>query len=353
MKRREFLPALMSAAAPAQESPERTVIRTTVNIVVAPTTVLDKNGRYVNGLEARDFRLYDNEKLQELKIDVSYVPISLVVAVQASSSVEPVLPMIKKLGPLVEGLLIGEQGEAAVLAFDHRFREMTDGFTNDGKLVTKALEKINAGSRTSALVDSIFHGVRMLRRRPSSRRRILLIIAETMDRGSEGRLREALLEAQIHNIIVYTININRAIGMLTEKMPIPRPDPFPAGARPVPPGAPMTPSTTEQLTGYRGQAGNVVPVFVEIFKQVKGIFVANPAEVMTQYTGGREFSFLTYRSLEEVVTKLGEELHSQYLLSYTPNNMEQGGWHDIRVEVARFGMEVRTRRGYWMASVYQ
>ena len=53
-----------------------------------------------------------------------------------------------------------------------------------------------------------------------------------------------------------------------------------------------------------------------------------------------------------MVTRLGEELHSQYLLSYTPNTMEQGGWHEIKVEVARFGLDVRTRPGYWMASKF-
>jgi VWFA-related protein len=353
MHRRTFLPLLLSGGsslALAQEKAAQQTFRTTVNVVVAPVTVLDKDGHYVSGLEPKDFSLFDNNKLQEIRVDVSFVPISMVVAVQSNDSVELVLPAIKKIGPLIEGLVIGTQGEAAILAFDHRFRVMQE-FTNDGRLLTKALEKINAGSSSSRMIDSVFESVRMLRRRPQNHRKILLLISETRDGGSEGRLREALLEAQIHNVIVYTVNINRAIGMLTKKMPPPRQDHLPAGARPVPPGAPMTPGTTEALTGYRGAAGNVVPVFVEIFKQVKGIFVDNPAEVFTEYTGGREFSFINQRTLEEVVSKLGEELHSQYLLAYTPNNLDEGGWHDIRVLVARQGMDVRTRRGYWMAAV--
>lgn len=318
--------------------------------VVAPVTVLDSNNRYVNGLEAKDFILYDMEKSQELRADVSFVPISLVMAVQANASVEPVLPTIKKLGPLLEGLVIGEQGEAAILKFDHRIVELTDGFTNDGKLFTKALEKINPGSSTSAMIDSVFQATRMLRRRPSSHRRILLLIAETRDNGSEGRLREALLEAQIHNIIIYSININRFITTIAKKMDAPPLDRLPPGARPVPPGAPMTPSTTDALSGYRGATGNVMPLFVEMFKQVKGIFISNPLEVFTQYTGGREYSFINQRTLEQVVGQMGEELHSQYLLSYRPNTRDQGGWHDIRVVVARPNLTVRTRPGYWMAA---
>ena len=349
MQRRTFLP-LLAAPLLAQDEAAKQVFRTTVNVVVAPVTVTDRDGRHVSGLEGKDFTLFDNTKAQDIKVDVSFVPISMVVAVQSNDSVEMTLPAIKKIGPLIEGLVTGSQGEAAILAFDHRLRVMQE-FTNDGRLLTAALAKINAGSSTSAMIDSVFQATRMLRARPAGHRKILLLITETRDGGSEGRLREALLEAQIHNVIVYTININRAIGMLTRKMPVPRPDPVPVGARPVPGGAPMTPGTTEALSGYRGQSANFVPVFIEIFKQAKGLFVDNPVEVMTEYTGGREFPFTTQRSLEEAMSKLGEELHSQYLLSYTPNNLQQGGWHDIRVDVAKNALNVRTRKGYWMAAV--
>jgi VWFA-related protein len=92
------------------------------------------------------------------------------------------------------------------------------------------------------------------------------------------------------------------------------------------------------------------PVLMEIFNQVKAVFVSNHAEIFTQYTGGREYSFTGLKSLEQAITDLGEELHSQYLLSYTPSNIAEGGYHKIRVEVNRPNLEVRTRGGYWMAS---
>ncbi len=325
------------------------VIRVTVDEVVVPVTVTDKRGSFVNGLEVKDFRLYDNNKLQEIKLDVEFQPISMVVAIQANSSVEPVLGQIKKIGPLIEGLLVGQAGEAAIVAFDHRFRLMQD-FTSDGRLFTRALEKINAGSTTSAMIDSVFDASRMLRRRPNNHRKILLLITETRDRGSEGRLREALLAAQMDNIIIYTVNINRAITTLLGPSQPPRWDHLPPGARPLPPGAPQTPTTQAQVTGVQGNAANFVPVFVEIFRQVKAIFIDNPVEVFTEYTGGREYSFINLKTLERVMTDLGEELHSQYLLNYTPNNAEEGGWHDIRVEVARYDMVIRARPGYWRAS---
>jgi VWFA-related protein len=327
---------------------QRPTIRTTVQEVVVPVTVLDENDQYVNGLEAKDFRLFDNKKEQNLKVESTYVPISMVVAVQANSDVEVVLPQIKKIGPLLEGLVIGQQGEAAIMAFDHRLRVLQT-FTNDGKLFTRALESINPGSSTSAMIDVVFEAGRMLRGRAKTSKKILLLISETRDNGSEGRLREALSSVQDQGVIVYTININRAITQFTKKMPPPRADHLPPGARPVPPGAPMTPSTTEQLTGYRGASMNFVPVIEEIYTQVKSFFVPNPAEVLTRYTGGREFSFMNQRTLERVVAQIGEELHSQYIVTYTPNT-EEPGWHDIRVDVTvRRGLKVRARDGYYTA----
>ena len=51
-------------------------------------------------------------------MDVSFTPISLVICLQANSHVQGLLPQLKKIGNLVKPLLIGEQGEAAVIAFD-------------------------------------------------------------------------------------------------------------------------------------------------------------------------------------------------------------------------------------------
>ena len=119
---------------PVPETPEATAdqpIRVTTRLVQAPVTVIDKHGdTYVDGLQPQDFQLYDNGKEQNIHVDVTYQPISMVIAVQASDQVEGILPKINRIGSMIEPVLIGEQGEAAVMAFDHRFRVMQD-FTSD------------------------------------------------------------------------------------------------------------------------------------------------------------------------------------------------------------------------------
>jgi len=331
------------------QQPEPT-FRTGVQVVVAPTIVLDGDGNFVHGLERQDFLLLDNGKPQDIKVDVTFIPISLVVAVQANSAVEVVLPKVRKLGTMLHYLVAGEQGEVAVLAFDHRVQLLQD-FTNDTDKIQAAFGQLKPGSQNSAMVDAVLYGISMLRRRPENRRRVLLLISETRDRGSEARKRDVLEAAQFANVSVYSLNINRLVTTLTAKAQPPRPDPYPPGARPLPAGVPATPHAAAQVSGNPTNSANFVPVFVEIFKAVRDIFVDNPVEVFTKWTGGTEHPFITQNDLERAVRRIGEELHSQYIISYTPNNKEEGGFHEIQVQVrGRNDAKVITRPGYWMAA---
>jgi hypothetical protein len=89
---------------------------------------------------------------------------------------------------------------------------------------------------------------------------------------------------------------------------------------------------------------------IELFRQTKSIFFDNPAEVFTKYTGGREYSFINESTMSRVITEIGEDLHSQYLLSYNPSNKLEGGWHEIKVITVPTPFDTRTRPGYWMAA---
>jgi VWFA-related protein len=341
-----WLCALPLAAQPDQEP----VFRAGVQVVVAPTIVLDREGNFVHGLERQDFILLDNGKPQDIRVDTTYIPISLVVAIQANSAVEVVLPKVRKLGTMLHYLVAGEQGEVAVIAIDHRVQLLQD-FTTDTDKIQQALEKIRPGSTSSVMVDAVLYGIRMLRRRPPDRRRVLLLISETRDYGSQARKRDVLEMAQFSDVVIYSLNINRLVTTLTAKAQPPRPDPFPPAARPLPAGVPATPHTAAQVSGNPTNSANFVPVFVEIFRAVRDIFVDNPVELFTKWTGGTEHPFITQEHLERAVRRIGEELHSQYIISYTPNNRDEGGFHEIQVLVrGRNDVRVITRPGYWMAA---
>ena len=320
------------------------VFQTSVKEVMAPVTVTDKSGQNVNGLTALDFRLLDNGKPQTFTQDTASHPISLVVAVQANATVEKILPQIQKVGSVFDNLVIGDNGEMAVVAFDHRIQTMTP-FTSDPDKIHDAFKKIKAGSYSSHLNEAAMESLNMLRRRPADHRRILILISESRDAGSHYHVRDVLTEAEFADVVVYPVDISHLVTSLTATQMPNRPNPIPPGGQHLPGDTIVTPTLDLQLN----QNGNYVPIFKEMFIAVKAIFVSNPLEVYSKFTGGREYSFLTQRGLEQAVSDIGDELHSQYLLTYSPNNQDEAGFHEISVSVNRPDLKVRTRNGYWLA----
>ncbi len=336
---------------PAGAGDDQLLIRTQVKVVIAPTTVTDSDGQFVTDLRPDEFQLYDNDKLQDIQNEMGYQPLSLVVVIQANNDVEAILPKIKRIGPLLSQLVLGRDGEVAILSYDSRVVLRQD-FTSDADAIQAGLDKIvNSYSHWAVQEDAVLEASHMLRRRPANRRKVILLIGETRGQGNTTPLRDVLLSVQFGNIDVYTININRLVASFTAKPTYPRPDPFPTASHPLPGGAIQTPDTVAQQMGTAGNAIDFVPVVTEIMKGIKSIFVDNPSEFLTKYTGGREYKFVNQRDLERAIADLGEELHNQYLLSYSPNNKDEGGLHNIRVVVKRTGLKVRSRPSYWMAAM--
>jgi VWFA-related protein len=61
-------------------------------------------------------------------------------------------------------------------------------------------------------------------------------------------------------------------------------------------------------------------------------------------TGGR--SFIHWSELPGALTEIEDDTSRFYLLAYAPPTPEDGEYHEIAVEVARPGLQVRQRRGY-------
>jgi len=361
-----FLCGLLAAQQPVQAPPASTpapqqpsisqqvqdtidlTFKTGVDVVQAPVLVFDRDGNYVDGLQPPQFHLYDNGKEQNISVDVAYQPISLVIVVQSNAHVEGILPQIRKVGNLIEPLLIGEQGEAAVVAFDSRVRTLQD-FTSDSAQITKALKSLSAGSNANRMIDGVATATRMLRTRPSNRRRIILYIGETRDNSSETRAREALMDLQYANVMFYPVDISRLFSTFSSKPDPGRQDQLPPAMHPMPSMVPATPTTVQQTYGLGGVGrAEFIPMMIEVFKDVKAIFKDNPVEAFTKGTGGTEYSFFRQRGLEDSIQKIGAELHSQYIVSYVPNNKLEGGFHTLEVTVG--GYRTQTRPGYWLGT---
>jgi len=321
----------------------------TTHIVMTPVTVTDRNGDTVNNLTPKDFRLTDNGKPQRITEDVAVHPISMVIAVQANAEVEKMLPAVQKVGSAISAQILGDDGEAAVIEFDHRIQTLTD-FTSDPDKLSAALKKLKPGSGSSRLNDATIQSINLLRRQPASRRRVLLLIAESRDNGSELKAREVLSAAEFADVVIYAIDISKFVASITAPPSASRNilDTRPPGAvyTQGPGGGVETPTTISQ-----NNMGNWAPVIKDIYDLAKGIFIPPPLEVYSTYSGGQQYAFKSQRELERAISDLGQELHSQYLLTYVPNNQSEAGYHNIVVQVLRPYMKVRARDGYYWAGI--
>jgi VWFA-related protein len=354
-------PANAPEPAPRSEEPvppdlpsSSDIIRTSVRYVLVPTTVLDPDGHgYVNGLEAKDFEVYDNNKLQKVTAEYTQQPLSVVLAVQANSDVEALLPAIKRSGVLLQGLATGQDGDVAVLAFDHRMQHIQD-FTSDPDKLDDAMHKITAGSSSAALIDAVLEADAMLRRHDprNVRRRVVILMSRDIDKGSESHLEETVRKMQFDNVVIYAVDISKALTAALKKPDYPRP---PNGG--VPPEAlPNARGSGGGMTEtdvIKQEDGNILNTAPPLLRSIHDLFKRTPAEAFTYFSGGRVYSFRNERTLEAAITDIGKDLNSQYLLSYNPNDKDEPGFHTIRVVVDRPGLVIRTRPGYWWAGGQQ
>ena len=339
---------LPGSQAPANNeiSSDPNVIRVPVKYVLVPTTVLDPDGHgYVNGLSVSDFQLLDNGQPQKIVSDYSQQPVSVVLAVQANSEVEPLLPAIRKSGVLMQGLVTGEQGDVAVLAFDHRMQILQD-FTDDASKLDDAMQRMTSGSSTSALIDAVMKADQMLRDhdRQNVRRRIIVLMSRNVDKGSQIKLEEAIHRMQFDNILVYCVDMSRVKTAFFKQPDYPRP--ANGGVPPEAIGSANGQIRTQTSVAQEAD-GNWLNVIPPTARGMRDLFKKSPAEAFTFFTGGSIYAFSNQKGLETAISDIGKNLNSQYMLSYSLSNIQDPGFHTIKVVVDRPGLVVRTRPGYW------
>ncbi len=345
-------PAAKSAPAqtvkPNPDAPDLDVpiIKTTVSHLVAPVLVTDRDGNIIDGLKPNQFHLLDNGIEQNIQVDTSYDAISLVVAIEKSSRVDAILPQLHKLGILLTQIT-GKQGEAAVLAFDCRL-QLAQDFTTDNDKIKVAIDNIKSGCSGTRLVDAVERGVQMLAKRPAANRKIILLVSETRDEGSQARVKETMINLTLSNVTVYPVDISQVAVRFNEKPPAPRPSAMDISNQNLPMGIPSTPTTMEQNSGM-GNRAQFVPLLKEIFIDAKGIFVKDPSTQFAHASGGAQFFFIRQKGLEDAIQRISQDVHSQYLVSYNPSNGTEGGYHTITVSIDREPTyKCRTRPGYWI-----
>lgn len=339
---------------PVQPAPQ-TKISARVELVNTPVTVRNSKGEMVDSLETKDFRITDNGVPQKvLHFDMGSDPLSLVILVETSSRIDPLLPEIRKTGIIFTDTVMGPDGEAAVVGFNDSVDKLAD-FTADHDVIQNTINKLKGGTEGSRLFDAMAVGVEMLSGRPQpqptadspGRRRVMVIVSEATDRGSETRLGAVLRQAQLSNVTIYSIGLSTALAEMKGQPVDKTPQVTPPGTFGLPPqpGVPQTPNTEQQRYGY----GNLMGAVAWAVTNIKNKITDHALELAAAGTGGAFISTFKEQSIEKAVDGIGGELHSQYSLTYTPTGTTQTGYHEINVQVDKKDLKVRSRPGYYLA----
>src|SRR5256884_2513000 len=202
---------------PVQQAPKGQ-IKVQVAMVTTPVTVRDSRGVMVHDLDAKNFQLTDNGMAQKIShFDLGGDPLSLVILVETSSRVEPLMPEIRKTGILFTQTVMGPTGEAAVVGFNDSVDKLQD-FTTNAETIESTIANLGPGTSSLKLYDAMAAGVEMLSDRPQAtrekpgRRRVLLILSEAVDEGSQKTLGEVLRQAQLGNVTVYGVGLSTTLA---------------------------------------------------------------------------------------------------------------------------------------------
>jgi VWFA-related protein len=189
--------ALTVGSLPADDN---VVFKSDVALSRVDTQVVDRDGRAVTGLQARDFVLRVDGKVEPIKNFASEnMPIDILLLLDVSGSMRPHVQRIADAAQQAFDVLAA-QDRIALMVFDTRTRERL-AFTDSRAAVTRELDRLvrsegfNGGTRiTSALVDAA--GYVQQHARPGARRAVVILTDdETQDAEDEPRVESALARA--------------------------------------------------------------------------------------------------------------------------------------------------------------
>jgi VWFA-related protein len=345
-----FLALPLGAQEPPQEQEEEGFrVRVKVELVTAPLVVRDARGEFVYDLQRGEVTVFDNGVPQQLTdFELASEPISLVILLDTSRRVAPLLDRVRKSGVLFTSYILGQFGEAAVMTFDTDLN-LRQEFTSDPDKIIDAVASIPAGGDGRRLADALDWAVNALLDRPEGRRRVIVAITEPSDDGSRLPVGMPLRHAQLAEISVYTISLSATQADLMrrpEETPVPD-SPYPPGVFPMPPtpGQVQTPTTEANRQYARLDLLNAIVTLVSTLKHTRK---ENVLELYAHGTGGLNYSSWSRTGFENSINEIGQDLHNQYQISYRPSNRDQEGFHRVEVQVSRPGTSVRTRPGYYV-----
>ena len=176
--------------------------------------------------------------------------------------------------------------------------------------------------------------------KPKDGRKALVVFSDGADRGSKETLNDAIDAADHANVAVYTIYFKGEQERGWQRLSRRR-TPWRHGRRRLSRRRRRLSRRWRRLSRRRGAAR----------RRRRAQPAVDGKKIMEQIatrTGGRFFEAKKKDNLEEIYSQIAEELRGQYLLTYTPDKVDnEGGFHKIALKAKNGDLTVVTREGYY------
>ncbi len=262
-----------SPGAAANEKDSRQAsIRVDTTLVLINVTVTDPLNRFVTGLEKEHFKLSEDKVEQTItQFSSEDAPLSIGLVFDCSGS------MGNKLGKSRQAAAqffktANPEDEFFLVQFNDK-PELVTGFTTNTEEIQNRLTFTQAKGRT-ALLDGLYMAMKQMKKAHNPRKAVLIISdgGDNSSRYTESEIKKLVRETDVQ---VYGIGIYESM----------------AGRG----------RTAEELSG-------------------PGLLTE-----LAEQTGGRQYAVENLNELPDVAAKIGIELRNQYVLGYTPTNLEKDG----------------------------
>jgi len=318
-----------------------------VNFVEVPVTVKDSKGKLVAGLTFRDFKVYENDTREPLRLfTVDPFPLSIAFVIDQSLTSDVMAKVNNSLGA-IQGALT-PYDEVAVFSYNNGAQERT-GFTGaqssrlpavlalTKETGSEMLVPVNSGPLAGCnirengncvdpnlqpgksaggngnwmslpkdihtLNDAILAAAKELSSRPKGRRRIIYVISDGKEYGSKATFKEVIRYLETNKIAVY----GTAVG-----------------------------DSARWGEGFVSRVHLPFTMYDNILSKY------------TLATGGTLDSERGVDGIEKSYARIAEEARTQYTLGYLSHQpFIDGKFRKIDVRVDRPGLEVIAKTGYY------
>ena len=270
---------------------QQPLFRSGTEIVDLYVTVTDHDGRLVPNLTQEDFAIFDERQPQDIVVFENDVqPVTVVVMLDTSASMTPSLDLLRAgAEQFLIRMLPDDQGRVG--AFNDKIQIAPAEFTDDRDVLIDELATLDFGNPTR-LYDAIESSLNALD--GVEGRRVILVFTDGDDTGSDVGWRDVLERAVDRDVMIYAIGLES-----------------------------------------------------EFFNGVRSVRSRPDRNLrkLAEETGGGYFELHATDELGPTFTRVAQELHSQYVLGFIPTRRD-GEVHELRVLLARRGMEARARQSY-------